>query len=255
MKGEKIVKMNRKPKYSIDDLRKLEPDSRKTKAQLENELSNLQAEKEQLQIEFLNSIKNGYADALRPLRERQEAIDDEIIVRKENLEKNSKGYDTQDIISSWETHCMTYNESFSKKLAEYHQARKKLAESFQELAEMQRQAICDIVHCSKLIEGIDRDTTLFSADSDLLRPKTLDVYEKKENRLTIDCSNRIPNCYQDSVVIEELYISAFAASGDLSKEKIDKLILILCNGRSKEKDQSSIFSVKEGTAIPFLLSR
>ena len=224
--------MSEKPKYSIDDLRKLEPDHRQAREQLEEELASLQSKKEQLQAEYMASVEKGHVEALRPLREKQDAIQDEILVKKTSLEKNSRNYDPKEVRSSWNAYCGAYNEAFAKKVSEYHLVRKKLAELFLALAEMQRQVIVDACHVNRLYSETEPVfDKLAACDSDLMRPTAMSGYtEKRETIIPAQsiAGYVLPPAKKTETV--ELFVKALTASGDIPAEMAPRLTAVICDG-------------------------
>lgn len=166
-------------KYTIEELRALDPAGRSKKEAAEAEIEALEMKLQHIRSGIADAAKNGEIEAVRALQAQENAVDAVITAKRETLEKQAQAatFNRETVKNSWNAHAETFNAVFSEKLQAFRAARAALTQQFLELCELQRQAVADLCHVNRLYsETIPPEDSLLWCDSDLRRPETLDVF-------------------------------------------------------------------------------
>lgn len=213
-------------KYTLEELRELNPSlATETKLQqIEEDLRSMSAKREQIQAKLKQAAHDEDMAAMKELQIESNSIDLVIAAKQlehDDLKNIPPDYDKQDIKTSWAAIAADYNKSFSAKKKAFLAARKALSEKYLELAEMQRQIICDAVHVNTLVNGY-RAETLPAVDAELPSLETLESF-------TADFAEKTPDQIIGNVVIRghhikyDLWLKAFLASGEITRETAARL--------------------------------
>lgn len=230
-------------KYSIDDLRKLQP--------IDSNAKLIELPQKKLDLEALNSERNDafktYNAAIHEndmekaanAKARAIVLDDLIMAKETEIstleassDEQEKRYNREEIKASWNDYISKNNALFIEKHNKYIAARKEMVALFLDLAEMQRKAIVDACHANQLYSDTNpAEDNLASLDSDLVKPETLSGYPYtiKESKNTPIVKGRIIR-FRETIIKDKL-ITALVATGDITEKKQDDLISIIDLGK------------------------
>ena len=236
-------------KYSIDDLRKLQPiDNTIRNIDIPREqaaLPVLQKEKDRLDEAYITAFSEKNIEAASEAKAKS-SIMAELIKAKEaeinSLEEEAKSlevYSREDIKKAWNAYITESNTVFKAKYERFLSVRKELAALFLELAEIQRHTTVDALHVNRLYSEtnvVPEYESLASIDSDLIKPETIDKSHYTEERAYIMPGFPLAGAaFHKETVHKDMLISALAALGEIPADRVRDLEFVIERGWAVDK--------------------
>lgn len=230
-------------KYTIEELRALDPAYRNEKEVAAAELATLERKLQHISAAIADSAKKGEIDTVQALQAEETAVEAVLNAKREALEKLAQDatFDRENVKNSWNEYATGFNAAFSEKLKAFRAARAALAQQFLELCELQRQAVVDLCHVNKLYSDplspenslslLWRDAlgcdSLLWCDSDLRRPETIDCFSMRVKEDPIIGSLMIPPVYHK----EDVLARALEVAGDLPAGTAKAISKVIIDGK------------------------
>lgn len=123
--------------------------ARANKAEMEQDMASLKADKERLEGEAEAAAQEGNIPLYREKREEAQLAGDTLFVRSKQAEKLKILATEDEAKAAWKDYAESYNKTFAKSWAAYEKARRDLCASFLEIVNAQNEALRMRAKCAE----------------------------------------------------------------------------------------------------------